>query len=312
MPQTPEWLSMRRFDPARTARPVVIGASEAAAACGRSSYCSPLELYLVKRGEYEQERTSEQIEAMEMGTYLEPLILDRYERRTGYTLDRNLPMFFADLHPWMAATPDGMVSGDNGYERSVDAKATSGHRFDRTGENISSFGAEGTDQVPIDYLFQGQQQCLVMGVDVVDFPVLFDSRTLRIYTVQRDSQIIAEMVSAEYELCERIIDGDPPEPSWEHSGTLKVIQSLYGTLPGKVITWGATEAELWSEDQRLAKEEKAIKSAREAVKAKLMAAMGDAEEAHFGQTKLKKVKVAAYEYTARNPGYVKLSASRLK
>lgn len=312
MPQSPAWHAMRRYDPSRTERPVVIGASEAAAACGRSPYSSPLELYLTKRGEYELEHSDETAEAMEMGLHLEPLILDRYTKRTGHQIERSLPMFFAALQPWMAATPDAMVLGDGAWSRSVDAKATSGRRYDRTGDDISAFGAEGTDQIPIDYLLQGQQQCHVMGVELVDFPVLFDARTLRIYTVRRDAELISEMIAAERELCERIINADPPEPTWSHSGIDKIIRAMNGSTSGKIITWGPSESALLEEDKRLAAVESETKKRRETIKARLWDALGDAEEAHTDTQRVKRVIVQPYEYIAKNPGYSKLQVAKLK
>lgn len=314
MPQTPEWHAMRRYDPARRDRPVVIGASEAAAACGCSKYCSTLELYLRKRGEYEPVISPESMEAIEMGTHLEPLILDRYERRTGALLLRSLPMMFSCEDEWMAATPDGIVCNDicEPWTKAVDAKATTGRRYDSTGDDLSAFGAEGTDQIPLDYLFQGQQQCHVLGVTTVDFPVLFDARVLRIYTVNRDSDLISEMVEAERELCERIINADPPEPTWEHPGIDKVIRSLYGSMSGKIITWGAEQTALLDEDSRLLTVEKETKSRRDAIKARLWAAMGDAEEALTDTQRIRRIVVKPYPVTYVNPGYTKLQTSKLK
>ena len=313
MPQTPEWLAMRRYDPARTTRPVVIGASEAAAACGRSPYTSPLELYLTKRGEYEPERSEETVEAMEMGTHLEPLILDRYAKRTGFHLARSLPMFFSSTEPFMAATPDAMVYCPTAsLSRSVDAKATTGRRYDKTGEDVSAFGADGTDQIPVDYLLQGQQQCHVLGVEVVDFPVLFDARTLRIYTVKRDSDLVSELIAAEKELCERIVNGEPPEPTWSHHGIDKIIRAMYGVRNNRVISWGADETALIEEDARLAVVESETKKRRETIKAKLWAALGDAEEAHTDTLRIGRLVVKPYSYTATNPGYSKLQIKKLK
>jgi predicted phage-related endonuclease len=300
---------MRKFDPDRKERPVVIGASEAAAACGRSRYSSALDLYLSKRGEIEDNFGEEQIEAMEMGHHLEPIILDRYEKKTGRTLLRHLPMYFSALQPFMAATPDGLSLPDS---LAVDAKSTTGRMLDKTGEDTSMFGQEGTDQVPIEYLFQAQQQCHVLGVNRVDFPVMFDARTIRIYTVNRDADLIAEIVSAEQELAERIINADPPEPDFEHSDTLKLLQKMRGVTVGKVITWDDALAEKWTMLDEIKGRIKALEKAKDAISAELFAAMQDAEQAICGPLTVKRITVAATSYTVDKAAYSYLKASKSK
>lgn len=204
MPQTPEWTALRYFDPDRE-RPVIFGASEAAAACGMSPYTTPLELFLLKRRELDPE---EENDAMRLGKKLEPIVLDEYQLRTGRVLAVDLPMFLHADHAFMAATPDAMAESDT---VAVDAKTSSFRRYNRSADVADEkFGEEGTDQMPSDYVLQAQQQIAVLGVDSVDFPVLFDGRTLRIYTVQRNDELINIVTSAERELAERIASDDPP------------------------------------------------------------------------------------------------------
>lgn len=310
--QSPEWYAMRKFDPSRTERPVVFGASEAAAACGRSKYSSALELYLRKRGEIDDIESNE---AMAMGNRLEPVILDMYEEKVGKNIGRHLPMFFSRHFSFMAATPDAVIfsgGGESAFEVSIDAKATTGRRFDATGEDVDSFGVDGTDQVPIEYLLQGQQQCAVMGVSRVDFPVLFDGRQLRIYTVQRDDDLIAEIVSAEKELAERIINGDPPEPDFQHSGTLKLLQKMQGCEVGKVISWPEELAAKWQQLDQIKSQLKILEKSKDALSAELFAAMEDAEQAVCGPLTVKRINVKASSYTVEKKAYSYLKASTRK
>lgn len=322
--QSPEWYAMRKFDPSRTERPVVFGASEAAAACGRSKYSSALELYLRKRGEIDDIESNE---AMAMGNRLEPVILDMYEERIGRKIVRKLPMFFSREFEFMAATPDGMdyythpalpltrlptTWDEFDFTASIDAKASTGRRFDSTGEDVDSFGVDGTDQVPIEYLLQGQQQCAVMGVSRVDFPVLFDGRQLRIYTVQRDDDLIAEIISAEKELAERIINGDPPEPDVQHSGTLKLLQKMQGCEVGKVISWPEELAAKWQQLDQIKSQLKILEKSKDALSAELFAAMEDAEQAVCGPLTVKRINVKASSYTVEKAAYSYLKASTRK
>lgn len=308
--QSPEWHAMRKFDPSRTERPIVFGASEAAAACGRSKYSSALELYLRKRGEIDDIESNE---AMAMGNRLEPVILDMYEERIGKTIWRRTPMFFSADHSFMSATPDAVVfadAADSSFDASVDAKATTGRRFDATGEDMDSFGVDGSDQVPIEYLLQGQQQCAVMGVNRVDFPVLFDGRQLRIYSVARDEDLIAEIVSAEKELAERITNGDPPEPDFQHSGTLKLLQKMHGCEVGKVVSWPDELASKWESLAAIKDQIKSLEKAKDALSAELFHAMGDAEQAVCGPLTVKRVNVKATSFVTEKKAYSYLKACK--
>ena len=121
----------------------------------------------------------------------------------------------------------------------------------------------------------------VMGMDRCDFPVLVDGRELRVYTVARNDDLIQQIALAEAELSERIICGDPPEPNWEHSGTTKILHSLYGVESGKVVILDDELAELWQHKERLSTTEKLIKEELDEIKARLMWAMEGAEVGRF-------------------------------
>ena len=152
---TPDWYEIRKFNPDRKDRPVIFGASEAAAACNQCKYSSALELYMIKRGEFVKDFSEDQQTRMNMGTRLEPIILDCYEEREECHLTRGLPMYFHPVWNFMAATPDAIASKAVGQECivewCVDAKSTNWRMLDRSGDDQTKFGSEGTDQVPIGY-----------------------------------------------------------------------------------------------------------------------------------------------------------------
>lgn len=281
---------MRRYDPLRVDRPVVIGASEAAAAMGLSKYQSPLELYLVKRGEYEPEVSREQRERMEFGSFLEPLILERYQNRVrpgGFTT--RYPMLFSKTHQFCAATPDAIATSDKGTRWAVDAKCTNHRMYDPSGEDETAFGEDGSDQVPIDYLIQAQQQCFVLGVDRVDFPVLFDATTLRIYTVWRDDSLIESMLAAEAELCRRIVAGDPPEPTMSHSTTLELLKRTRPSRSWIVKEWSQDEASKWIELVMQKGQAKVMESILKELETEVYASFGEAGEAVFGDLRVRRI-----------------------
>lgn len=276
------WFALRMYDPERTERPVVFGASEAAACCNLSPYSSALQVYLEKRGEYKQEFTPEQEFRMRMGHRLEPVILDCYEESTDCILQRDARMYFHPEWSFMAASHDAIAifNGDR-QERSVDAKSTNWRMVDRTGANEHRFGESGTDQVPLSFVLQGQVQMAVIGVEKCDFPVLVDGSDLRIYTVDRNDDLILQIASAQRELVERIIAGDPPEPNWEHSGTVKLLHKMHPVSVGKVVELTEGDADAWTKKEKLSADLKQLEGEIDKIKAHMMWALGDAQVGRF-------------------------------
>jgi predicted phage-related endonuclease len=274
MPGTQEWTDIRFYDPDRKGREVIFGASEAAAALGMSPYTQPLELYLVKRREMP---TNSDSMAMRLGRRMEPIVLDEYEERTGVALTRSQPMYFHPDLSYMAATPDALTSGPDRW--AVDAKTSTFRRYDAFGvtEDDDKFGKEGGDHLPLDYILQAQQQMAVLGMDRVDFPVLFDGSTLRLYTVRREESLIAALGTAEKELAERIADARPPEPNWQHPNTRQCLQALYGLQEGLKVDLGEEAAEHWQELQRLKVQLANLEAEIDERKNRVLAAIGSAE-----------------------------------
>ena len=203
-PLTPEW---------RAKRSEIIGSSEAAAACGMSEYKTPLQLYLEKIGEIDPFAGNDHTRR---GRRYEPLIAEDWQELTGRKLRRYpCPMFLHPDHRGIAATPDGEIDDDEGLE----IKSTTFRMRRKLGE-------EDSDDIPNDWLFQAQQQCMVMGWRVVHFCILVDLEPCA-YRVDRNEDLIDLMIAAELELLERIKDRCPPEPTWTHPSTPKLIREIH-------------------------------------------------------------------------------------
>lgn len=284
------WRSLRRFDPDRRERPIVFGATAAAAACGISPYKTPLDLYCDALGLSDE---LEDNDAMRMGRLLEPVVLSEYETRMNVKLRRDMPMFFHETIPYMAATPDGVVIADREEdEHGVDAKTSTYRRLSKDGDDDPlKFGEEGTDQMPVDYVMQAQQQIAVLGVPFVAFPTLFDGRTLKIYKVSRNDDLINAIVKAEGELFERLKNNDPPEPNWTHENTRELIGCLFGVKNSKSIDLCEEEAERWAQVQRRKQEIKDLEEQNRAETNKLLWRMEGAAIAKLplGQKQLKRI-----------------------
>lgn len=281
-PHSEPWYALRVYDPDRKGREVVIGASEAAAACNLSPYSSALQLFLEKRGQLPAwQPDPEAKERMEFGLRVESLVLDAYAEREDCEIEKQLPMFFHPEHAFCTATPDGIAHRSLENQWCVDAKNSNWRMFDESGESEHRYGQAGTDQVPVTHLCQAQQQMAVMGLDRCDFPVLKDGNKLLIYTVQRNDDLIAQIIAAERELYERILRNDPPEPNFEHTGTVKVLSQMFGCKVGQVASLTEAESDLWRKYEQLGITAKEANEEREEIKAKLLWSLGEAEVGRF-------------------------------
>lgn len=271
---TPEWYACRVYDPNREI-PVRFGASESAAMCGHDPYTTTLEMFMRKRGvDLEKEETV----AMKIGKALEPVILRIYEEEAKAPMLMQPAMHFSPHRPWLAATPDALRLDDVGnWERTVDAKSSNYRRIDKTGDDETKFGTDGTDEIPIEYMFQAQHQLAVFNLDVADFAVLFDREKYGVYTIYRNENIIDEIESCAQEMLERLKNNDPPEPTWEHASTTKLLRELYGYNVGQYMIFEDAHEEMWAQYQLLGKEIEQLEEERTALKNKLIATIGDNE-----------------------------------
>jgi hypothetical protein len=254
IPHTPEWYAARNTG---------IGASEIAAAAGLSPYQTPLELYLRKRGEIPP---FEGNDATRMGTLLEPVVKSEFKRLTGLIpIDENPAMYRSGLHQWMTATPDMIVTATELAE-----VKTASWRMK------SSWGDEHSDAIPDQYLCQTQWQMAVMGPGFtsVHVPVLFDGFETKIYRVERNELMIGYLIEAGQELWERIENGDPPEPNWEHDSTPKLIREMHSDINGQVIELGDITADAWLTYEALGKQVKELEARRERYKSEVLYAIG--------------------------------------
>lgn len=294
-PYSPEWHALRLFDPDRAEHPVVFGASDAAMAME-----NPLELFLLKTGRKPAPEVSED---MEVGSLMEPVVLEMYRRRSGTALGHlvvNQPLYFHGEHSFMAATPDAigvidpahvikdLLSHLRSYGTGAgphniwgaDAKTAGDRMFlkDATAEDTRKYGEEGTDLVPDYTLWQMTQQCAVMNFPFVDVPVLF-GRKYRCYRVHRDETLIAALVSAEKELAERILEDRPPEANWRHPNTRECLRLLHGLDRGVTIVLSDEGFDRWTNVCRRKQEIKGLDDQNEEDTNRILAEMADAEKA---------------------------------
>jgi putative phage-type endonuclease len=150
-----------------------IGGSDVAAIMGISRFKTPGDVFRSKV----QGVASGDNEAMFIGRWLEPFVLDMYAEKRGVTVERVEGVLRHPDHPELLANLDGRVSDSR---RIVEAK---------TAYDDRDWGEDGSADIPPDYFCQVQHYMMVTGFEVADVPVFFRgnrANTFRIYTVEAD------------------------------------------------------------------------------------------------------------------------------
>jgi len=123
---------------------------------------------------------------MSWGRHLEPAIAAAYADETGRKLRRVNRLLQHRALPWMLASLDRVVVGE---QRIVEIKTA---RF--ANEN---WGAAGSDEMPDHVRIQVEHQMAVTGYEIADVVVLFAGSDLRIYTIATDIDVRADLLSLE-------------------------------------------------------------------------------------------------------------------
>lgn len=275
----------------RAARRHCIGSSDAPAVLGVDPHRSRLEVYLSKVHDLEED---EETEPMRLGNRFEQAILEEAAERLGVSIERNVTVLGPE--PYLAANLDAIVTHEGGdpgrlalVESALEAKFTGlGHLF----------GEPGTDALPDRVLVQtGFQMGCLESLQLVHVPVLlarWGRPRVELYQAPRHQELVAVIL----EQCRRfwvdhVLPHIPPDPTPGYGeAALKVLRRVRRE-PASVAH--VEPALAWA-FQKAHDAYKAAKDAKARTQAALLAAMGDAEGADFGDPK----KLYTYLESVRN------------
>lgn len=185
---------------AQLQRGTYLGGGDAAAILGVSPWRTPLAVYLDKVGD--EWSASEESEPMRWGLLLEPVVAEEYSRRTGRKLSAGEVECTHPVHPFLAGHIDRTVDGDP--DRIVEIK---------TAGRGAEWGEELSDDLPAHYLAQVTHYLAISGAKVCDVAVLIGGQDFRVYTVERDEDLVRMLVDAEVRFWNEHIQARvPPAP----------------------------------------------------------------------------------------------------
>ena len=205
---------------AQTDRTQYIGGSDAGVIAGVDPYKTELQLYYEKTGELAEEDISGK-EAVQFGIILEDIIAQEYARRTKQKVRRMNEKIIHREHPWMRASIDRDVVSTMG---GLECKNTGAFRLD-------DWGPEGTDEVPERHLLQCQHYMACVGSATWwDLAVLMHGNHLRVYRIERDNELIEDLIELEAVFWQRVHDRSPPAADYTErpKAYIKLYKRLHG------------------------------------------------------------------------------------
>jgi putative phage-type endonuclease len=220
-------------------RALVLGGTDAAGALAVSKWKTRLGIYLDKTG---QGVPLEDNPAMFWGRTLEPIVRDEYARRVGVPVQGSVPFARSAAYPFMGGHFDGIREDDG---RIVEIK---------TARSPDEWGADGSADVPVDYLCQVMHYMIVAEVKLADIAVLIGGSDFRVYTVPFDDELAGMIVEAERELWDRIERRDPPEPTT--AADVAAMYRIAKAQPIEAVEWVVQSCQRlreWKEDLETAK-----------------------------------------------------------
>lgn len=242
----------------REERKRYIGSSDSPAILGVDPYRNAADVYYSKVGGAE----SPENEAMTLGSYLEPAVLDRFEKEFGLKLRRDEMRVAAD--GILCANHDALVID---RPEGVEAKTT-GLVSGRPNE---AYGEPGTDEVPESVIVQAHHQMIVSQLELVWVPVLIAGRGYQVYRVDRDNDLCQAIERRCVQFWREHVEPRVPPP--DSIPSVEIIRRIRRE-PGKVTQIPSSVVEAWQaakESVRAAMDEK------DKAEAVLLTMLGDAE-----------------------------------
>lgn len=230
------WLELRRKG---------IGGSDAPAVAGVSKWKSSLEVYLEKIGQIDKR---DETESIYWGERLEEIVAEEFQLRSGKKVRRKRCVCQSSKNPFMIANIDREVVAERA---GLECKTTS----------VFNANNWDLDHVPDDYMLQCQHYMEVMDWDYIYLAVLIGGQKFRWMMVEKDPDLIGQLVSIERDFWRRVESKDPPPVDGSKAAT-DILNFLYGDtregvidLPEESHGWVLDYFE-FSQEEKMAKEQK--------------------------------------------------------
>lgn len=224
-PDNPKWHELRRAG---------ISASEIAAVLGLSPWESPFSLYWRKVEGWDTDTNDE----MDAGTRAEPVIADWFADQHPEHAVHPAGLYASAERPWQLATPDRLLCDGQMHDNPFPADGFDWAHHDLLVDAVleckyvvhgwDGWGEPGTDDIPVYYRAQLQQQIDVLGVEF-GYLAAWHGAEFREYLIRRDARDLAVMRDAGDRFMDRIAAGDPP-PLDGHTATIAALKRIHPSI----------------------------------------------------------------------------------
>lgn len=239
-----------------------LGGSDAAAIFGLSPWKSALDVYLEKTGAVPPEDISSK-PAVKHGADLEAVVASWYAEETGERVRRVNKTLRHPKYPFIIGHIDRDIVGK---PKLLEVKCAGARA-------AAQWGPSGSQELPEHYRFQVMHYIAVKDYDAADLAAFLGVGDLRIYTIERDNEMIEAMIETLSEFWARIQERRPPEPQ-----SLSDVAKLYPLATAEKSVVADAERAGFLNDIRVVREEiDALEAHESELKKWLQAFMGDAE-----------------------------------
>jgi putative phage-type endonuclease len=201
VPGSPEWIEQRRHG---------IFATDAATVTGRSPFNSPFDKFAELQGTTAPKITTD---AMEWGVLLQPVVGAAWARKHNRKVR---------ACPWTYWFEEGIGSHYDFDVLPTDGGPVTEILEVKTASQYASrdWGEEGTEEVPEAYALQAQHEIMCRpGVLRCHLAVLIGGQRLRSYVIERDEDLIEDLVRIERTALANARLGIPPEMDGSEAAT---------------------------------------------------------------------------------------------
>lgn len=240
------------------ARAKGIGGSEVGTICGLNKWESPYTLWAKKTGKIPV--SFEQNEAMEWGTRLEPVILDKFEdAHPELELHREVGTWHHPEREWQIANPDGIYLTNDGTFGIVEVKT-------------AQYEDEWSDGVPRYYETQVQWYLQTFGYSHAYVIALFHGNRYREYEVEA-SPIAQDYALNEVEKFRKFLTTDA-EPDFDGtSSTYETVRVMHPDITDDEVELGYLGVQYFQLDEQFKVAEAQLKE----LKSRILDAMDTAK-----------------------------------
>lgn len=236
-----------------------IGGSDAGVIVGVNKWKQPYQLWLEKTGQVEQTDLSDN-EAVYWGSVLEEAVANRFAEITGKKI-RKAGLYQSTEYPFMLASPDRLVVGE---EAGLEVKTASG---------FAAKEWEG-DSIPDSYYCQCQHYLAVTGLKKWYICVLLGGQKFIWKEVERNEDDIQALIQAEQKFWECVQTETAPDVD---GSAIKYLEARFPKAEKQTISLPNESKEIIEEYLTLGESIKALEKRQDALKAKMLEALGDNE-----------------------------------